>query len=212
LDGADALQNAILRYGRVQLCATALGKASRKNKSMKSSGQHTGTERLSNERFLSTKFLVDAFSPRVYFRNTNSLVNEIETNERGMARKKSRTLTDAEHRIMEVLWNKGSATVAEVAETLSGKDGSAYTTILTMMGILREKGYLTCRKETRAHIYTPKVNRETAARKAVGQLLSKFFAGSPSELVLSFLRDEDISPEELDELKKRILESDDRGK
>lgn len=125
-----------------------------------------------------------------------------------MARKKSRTLTDAEHRIMEVLWNKGSATVAEVAEALSGKDGSAYTTILTMMGILREKGYLSCRKETKAHVYAPRINRDTAARKAVRHLLAKFFAGSPRELVLSFLRDEALSPQELDELKKKILKSD----
>lgn len=129
-----------------------------------------------------------------------------------MARKKSRTLTDAEHRIMEVLWSKRSATVAEVAEALAGKDGSAYTTILTMMGILREKGYLACRKETKAHVYTPRVNRETAARKAVRHLLAKFFADSPSELVLTFLRDEGLSPEELDQLKKKILEFGDDGK
>lgn len=129
-----------------------------------------------------------------------------------MARKKSRTLTDAEHRIMEVLWIKGSATVAEVAEALAGKDGSAYTTIQTMMGILREKSYLSCRKEARAHVYTPKVDRETAARKAVRHLLAKFFFDSPGELVLSFLRDEDLSPEELDELKEKIKDSDDRRK
>jgi BlaI family transcriptional regulator, penicillinase repressor len=125
-----------------------------------------------------------------------------------MARKKSRTLTDAEHRIMEVIWNKGSATVAEVAEALAGKDGTAYTTILTIMRILRAKGYLSCEKEGRAHIYTAKVNRDTAARKAVRQLLAKFFEGSPGELVLTFLRDDEISAEELDELKKKILESD----
>lgn len=125
-----------------------------------------------------------------------------------MARKQSRTLTDAEHRIMEVLWGKGSATVAEVAEALSGKDGTAYTTILTMMRILRVKGYLRCRKEGRAHVYIPRVDRDTAARKAVWQLLGKFFAGSPGELVLSFLRDEDLSPKELDELKKKIQEAE----
>jgi BlaI family transcriptional regulator, penicillinase repressor len=124
-----------------------------------------------------------------------------------MARKKSPTLTDAEHRIMEVLWKKGSATVAEVAEVLAGKDGSAYTTILTMMGILRDKGYLTCRKDGRAHIFTAQIDRETAARKAVRQLLTKFFAGSPSELVLTFLKEEELSPEELDELKRKIRES-----
>lgn len=124
-----------------------------------------------------------------------------------MARKKSSTLTDAEHRIMEVLWKKGSATVAEVAEALAGKDGSAYTTILTMMGILREKGYLNCRKDGRAHIFTPRVDREAAARKAVRQLLTKFFAGSPSELVLTFLKEEELTPEELEELKQKIRET-----
>ncbi len=128
-----------------------------------------------------------------------------------MARKKSRILTDSEHRIMEVLWAKGSATVAEVAEALAGKDGSAYTTVLTMMGILRAKGYVSVRKQARAYIYTPKVDRDAAARKAVRQLLTKFFAGSPAELVLSFLRDEDLSPEELDELKRKVLESNDPG-
>lgn len=124
-----------------------------------------------------------------------------------MARKQSSTLTDGELRIMEVIWKKGAATVAEVAEELAGKDGSAYTTVLTMMRILRDKGYLACRKDSRAHVFTPKVAREAAAKKAVGQLLAKFFSGSPGELVLSFLRDEELSAKELDELKKRIRES-----
>lgn len=127
-----------------------------------------------------------------------------------MARKKSRTLTDGEHRIMEVLWEKGSATVAEVAEVLEGKDGSAYTTVLTMLRIMHVKGYISCRKDGRAHVYTPKVKRETAARKAVLQLLSKFFSGSPGELVLSFLREDDLSPAELDELKRRIQEEENK--
>jgi predicted transcriptional regulator len=122
-----------------------------------------------------------------------------------MARKTSRTLTDAELRIMEVVWRKGSATVAEVAEALN--DESAYTTVLTFMRILRAKGYLSCRKEGRAHVYVPKVDRDTAARKAVRQLLTRFFAGSPSELVLSFLRDEELSQKEIEELRKKIEES-----
>jgi len=103
-----------------------------------------------------------------------------------LARKKTNTLTEGEHRIMEVLWQLGSGTVAEVAEKLDGENGSAYTTVLTMMRIMRDKGYLACRKDGRAHVYTPKVNREKAAQKAVRQLLTKFFSGSPGELVLSF--------------------------
>jgi predicted transcriptional regulator len=122
-----------------------------------------------------------------------------------MARKKATTLTNAEHRIMEVLWARGSATVAEVVEALDGRD--AYTTILTLMRILKAKGYLTTRKEGRAHVFTPRVDRDTAARKAVHQLLSKFFAGSASELVLSFLREEELTPEELDDLKQKIANS-----
>ncbi|HAV62600.1 MAG TPA: MarR family transcriptional regulator [Verrucomicrobiales bacterium] len=124
-----------------------------------------------------------------------------------MARKKSTSFTEGEHRIMEVLWRRGSATVAEVTEELEGRDAPAYNTILTMMRIMRDKGYLDCRKEGRAHVYQPTVNRETAARRAVRQLLSKFFSDSPGELVLSFLRDEDLKPEELAELKKRINEA-----
>ena len=122
-----------------------------------------------------------------------------------MPRSPSRTLTDAEHRIMEVIWRKGSATVADVTQELN--DTFAYTTVLTVMRILRAKGYLACRKSGRAHVYSPKVGRDAAAKKAVRQLLTKFFAGSPGELVLSFLRDEELSPEELEKLKKKIDES-----
>lgn len=125
-----------------------------------------------------------------------------------MGKKKPLVLTDAEHRIMEVVWEKGAATVADVAETLAGQDGSAYNTLLTMMGILREKGFLACRKRGRAHVYRPRVNRDTAARNAVQRLLARFFAGSPSELVLSFLREEDLRPGELEELKQKILEAE----
>ena len=122
-----------------------------------------------------------------------------------MPRKKPITLTNAEHRIMEIIWARGSATVAEVVEGLKGKD--AYTTILTLMRILKGKGYLSTRKEGRAFVFVPKVDRDTVARNAVRQLLSKFFAGSPSELVLAFLREEEITPKDLDRIKQKIMET-----
>ena len=112
---------------------------------------------------------------------------------------------------MEVLWERETATVAEVAESLQGTEGSAYTTILTLMRILRDKGYLTSRKQGKADIYRPKVTRQTAARRATKQLLGKFFDHSPGELLLSFLRHEDLQPEELDALKQQILDSE-RGR
>ena len=126
-----------------------------------------------------------------------------------MARKKATMLTPAEHRIMEVIWARGSATVAEVVEALDSKD--AYTTILTLIGILKAKGYLSRRKEGRAHVFTPAVDRDTVARKAVHQLLSRFFAGSRSELVLSFLRDDELTPDELDKIKREIMQSERGG-
>jgi len=124
-----------------------------------------------------------------------------------MPKRKILPLTNAEHRIMEVIWARGSATVAEVVEALKGRD--AYTTILTLMRILKAKGYLSTQKEGRAFKFAPRVDRDTAARKAVHQLLAKFFSGSPSELVLSFLREEEITPAEMDVIKQRILESED---
>jgi BlaI family penicillinase repressor len=122
-----------------------------------------------------------------------------------MARKKSPTLTNAEHRIMEVIWAKGAATVAEVVEALDGKD--AYTTILTLMRILKDKGYLSSRSEGRAFVFVPRVDRETAARKAVHQLLAKFFGGSPRELVLSFLREEELTTRDLEKIRQKIMET-----
>src|SRR6266567_5314344 len=123
-----------------------------------------------------------------------------------MARKKTLTLTNAEHRIMEVIWARGSATVAEVVDALKGKD--AYTTILTLMRILKMKGFLASRKEGRAFVFVPRVDRETIARKAVHQVLSKFFSGSPSELVLAFLREEELTADELDLIKQKIMQSE----
>jgi len=110
---------------------------------------------------------------------------------------------------MEVIWARGSATVSEVVEGLGGKD--AYTTILTLMRILKVKGFLSSRKEGRAFVFVPTVDRNTAARKAVRQLLSKFFGGSPSELVLSFLREEELTAEELETIKRRIIKSKDNS-
>jgi predicted transcriptional regulator len=121
-----------------------------------------------------------------------------------MPRKKTPLLTDAEHRIMEVIWAKGSATVAEVVSALNGKD--AYTTILTLMRILKNKGYLSSRPEGRAFVFVPRVDRDTVARKAARQLVSKFFGGSPSELVLTFLREEEFTPEQLEEIRRKIRE------
>ena len=123
-----------------------------------------------------------------------------------MARKKSQDLTEAELRLMDVIWRKGSATVAEVAEALPKPLGLAYNTVLTTMRILEDKGYVRHTNEGRAFLYHPVVGQKEASRNAVRRLLSRFFRDSPEELVLNLLEHEELSEQELTRIRKRISE------
>jgi predicted transcriptional regulator len=120
-----------------------------------------------------------------------------------MARKKSVNLTDAELRLMEVVWQRGPSTVADVAETVPQL---AYSTVLTTLRILEEKGYLTHTKEGRAFVYAPVVDRAEASRSAVRHLVNRFFGNRADLLVLNMIEDEAITSDELDRLKKLISE------
>ena len=121
-----------------------------------------------------------------------------------MARKKSQTLTEAELPIMEVLWDKGVATVGEVAEGLSKDRVVAYNTVLTLMRILERKGYVQHTKDGRAFVYQPLVDRGEASRTAVRQLLNRFFKDSPELLVLNLLHEEGIDEQEIERLRGLI--------
>jgi BlaI family transcriptional regulator, penicillinase repressor len=104
-----------------------------------------------------------------------------------MPRRASPALTDAELRIMRVLWERTTATVAEVVKAFEGADQPAYNTVLTILKILERKGYVTHEKGGRAFVYVPVVDRSQAQRSAVSHLLSRFFNGSPEALVLDLL-------------------------
>jgi len=119
-------------------------------------------------------------------------------------RKKSPSLTDAELRLMEVLWAIGSGTVADVADALPEGAPLAYSSVLTTLRVLENKGYLTHRKDGRAFIYRPLVGREQARQSAVAHLVSRFFENSPELLMLNLLGDGKLKPGELDRLKARI--------
>ena len=126
-----------------------------------------------------------------------------------MARKKSLNLTEAEQRLMEVLWEKGSATVAEVAESLPKKLDLAYNTVLTTLRILEEKGYVrhTKPKDGRKFLYTPVVSRDQASHSALRHLLSRFFGNSAEALVLNLLEDEKLSEAERERI-RNLLDED----
>ncbi len=116
-----------------------------------------------------------------------------------MARKKSPNLTEAELRLMDVVWERGSATVSEVTAALPKELGLAYNTVLTTMRILEEKGYLrhSKSKEARAFVYHAIVGRQEASRNAVRYLVSRFYRNSTEALVLHLLQDDELSDKEL---------------
>ncbi|HXP87211.1 MAG TPA: BlaI/MecI/CopY family transcriptional regulator [Bryobacteraceae bacterium] len=126
-----------------------------------------------------------------------------------MARKKSPNLTEAELRLMDVLWRTGSATVAEVADALPKQLELAYNTVLTTLRILEDKGYVrhVKSKEGRAFLYRPVVTRETASRSAVRHLLGRFFGNSAEALVLNLLEDEDLSEKERRRIRTLITDA-----
>ena len=121
-----------------------------------------------------------------------------------MARKPSPTLTEAETRLMNVLWEKGEASVSDVVAALPKRPAVAYNTVQTILNILEAKGYVTHSRQGRAFIYRPRLERATAQRKAIGHLLASLFGGSRSELVLNVLADEKLDPDEVRRLKRLI--------
>jgi BlaI family transcriptional regulator, penicillinase repressor len=124
-----------------------------------------------------------------------------------LARNKSATLTEAELRIMNVLWEKGSATVHEVLQGLPAKPALAYNSVLTIIRILETKGYVQHVKDKRAHVYTAKVDRKDATRFEIGHLVSRFFGNSHEMLVLNILEEKSIDPEELERLRQLLERS-----
>jgi len=112
--------------------------------------------------------------------------------------------TDRELDVMSVLWDAGSATVAEVRERLT--DDLAYTTVLTVLRTLEQKGYVGHTGEGRAHRYSPLVKREAAGRSALRRLVEKVFDGSPELLMTQLVSDKNLSDEELRRLRKLLAE------
>lgn len=124
-----------------------------------------------------------------------------------MPRPRSPALTDAEARVMAVLWRRHTATVADVVAALRKKRTVSYSTVQTILRILEVKGYVSHEKVARAFIYRPRVDERQARRRALRHLMTRLFDGSPSLLVLNVLEDDRIDSEELQRLKKLIEEA-----
>lgn len=125
-----------------------------------------------------------------------------------MPPKRSETLTEAELRVMNVLWTKGPANVQQVLDALPEKPALAYNSILTTIRVLEKKGYLKHKKDGRAHIYEPLIARDQASRSEVKHLVSRFFGNSNELLLLNLLEDRDIDEGELKKLRDMLLASE----
>lgn len=129
-----------------------------------------------------------------------------------MARSSSPTLTEAEHRIMGVLWERGEASVRELTDALEPRYGLAYTTVLTTVRIMADKGYVTFRKAGRAHIYAPALSQEGAQRSALGSVMQSFFGGSPQRLAQQLVADEKLTLDDIEALRAELLSQHSRTK
>jgi BlaI family transcriptional regulator, penicillinase repressor len=124
-----------------------------------------------------------------------------------MPRKASPALTDAEARVMAVLWQLRTATVGDVVAALAPERAVSYSTVQTILRILEDKAYVEHDKVTRAFVYRPVVDERLARRRALRHLATRLFNGSPSLLVMNVLNDEEMDPDELQRLKKLIEEA-----
>ena len=118
------------------------------------------------------------------------------------------TFTDRELDVMAVLWDRGSATVSEMRERLP--DDLAYTTVLTILRTLEEKGHVGHRGEGKAHRYFPLVERRVAGRSALTRLIETVFNGSPELLLTQLVSDRELTEEQLKRI-RRLMDARLRG-
>lgn len=112
--------------------------------------------------------------------------------------------TDGELEILQVLWNKGKATVREVHEELLKGKEAGYTTTLKLMQIMFEKGLVLRDSSSKTHIYQPAVEREATQSMLVNKMIDSLFAGSSATLVMQALGHHHTSKEELEAIKKYL--------
>jgi BlaI family penicillinase repressor len=123
-----------------------------------------------------------------------------------MARPSSAQLTEAEQRIMTVLWTRGEASVREITDALHAEFGLAYTTVLTTIGIMADKGYVDFRKSGRAHIYSALLTRDGARNQALGSMVRTLFGGSAQSLAQHLVRAEKLTLQDIEDLRAAVLE------
>jgi BlaI family penicillinase repressor len=112
--------------------------------------------------------------------------------------------TDLELELLKAIWERGHATVREIFDDLSARRKIAYTTVLTMMGVLERKGHLTKKAGERAYVYTPAVSQRQMVKSMVDEFIGRVFNGSAEPLLMHLVGDRKIKPEALAEVEKLV--------
>src|SRR5580658_862317 len=114
------------------------------------------------------------------------------------------TLTEQELEIMKVIWRLENATVRQVYEALLEKRRIAYTTVMTMMNILEQKGYLKKHQQDRAYVYRPSQPQKQVIRSMVREFVDRVFNGSAEPLLVHLVEDQHLDAKDLEEIRKTI--------
>lgn len=122
-----------------------------------------------------------------------------------MARTPARNLTDRESEIMNLIWKLGSATADQIRSELN--DELHDSSVRTMLRILEEKGFITHERTGRSFIYRPAIKRDQVQRKTLSNVIRQFFSGSPQDLVMRLLEDEQLSASDLAEMMSQVSEN-----
>ncbi|MGO4885315.1 MAG: BlaI/MecI/CopY family transcriptional regulator [Bryobacteraceae bacterium] len=118
----------------------------------------------------------------------------------------SKTLTEQELAIMKIVWERQTATVRDVYEALRERRKVAYTTVMTMMKILEQKGYLNRKQVERAYVYRPAQPKSKVIRAMVRDFVNRVFNGSAEPLLVHLIEDRGLTADELDEIRRLIGE------
>jgi len=123
-----------------------------------------------------------------------------------MARPRHENPTPAELEILQVIWHRGPSTVREVMNVLNERKRRAYTSVMSLMTVMAEKGQLRQKPRGRAFVYSARISRARTQSRMVRDLLRRVFNGSTSTLVTQLLRQAEPDSEEMEEIRKTIAE------
>jgi predicted transcriptional regulator len=126
------------------------------------------------------------------------------------------TPTDRELEALKILWDRGEATVRDLADDMNAGaenrgDKLAYTTVLSLLQVMEQKGFVGHRREGKAYVYVPRIERQSTIRRLAGTFLEKVFDGAVDEYLVHALESKRLSPAELDELETMLAAARERS-